>query len=155
MSASMGINWKVQEDMFREMETIFVAAGKNALTWNHYDLAANTGDRFTVDQWKSFLMDGRVSKYINTEFESIQSAELRKLIVNIGSNTKSVGHAQLISTLAKLMDNTGKPDDNKIFVYTYVPLNAQQEHASEVVQLEEDVFEWKEEEGADTSTLPT
>ena len=57
----MGITWRDDGTMFKEMEKAYLFVGKAALTWNHYDLAEKTNGKFTIDQWKTFLMDKRVA----------------------------------------------------------------------------------------------
>lgn len=154
----MGIQWGRDEEHFATMERIFLDFGKQALTWNHYDLSDKDKDlagvpRFSPDLWKEFLVDQRVSNYINNEFEAIQSSELRKLIMDIGSS-RSVGQAQLITALSKIVDNMDRPDEDTKLIYMYVPLNDQQVQAENVQLLDIDPF-LRETDDADTPDLPT
>lgn len=144
-TSSMGITWTVDDSLFMTMERIFLQLGKKAISMNHYDLAnlvskeTKEGTLFSPAQWKAFLTDPRVCKYIEAEFEAIKEAELRKIIVDInGSN--SVGRAQIINSLSKLLDNDDKIPDGPAFVYCYVPLTENQMKADNIVVLDSDPF---------------
>ena len=122
-----------------ELWQILKAAAPDSITWNHYDLAVNT----TVndpDIWKKFLNKPEVIDWVNEEQKMLQRYELAKLSTNV-ADTRSVGQAQLISAMDKI--NTANEAHTKkgpIFIYSYVPLNKQQEHADNVQTVPYDVF---------------
>lgn len=134
---SMGIDWSNKK--YAEMEKEFLSLGKQALTMNHYDLADCT--KFESPQnWKEFLQNEYVSKYINDEFNAIQDSELRKLIMNI-SDSSSVGKAQIINSLQKVLnENANDKKSGPAFVYMYVPLTEEEQHADNVEVLDHDPF---------------
>ena len=138
---SMDIAWKPEEAKHATMEEIFLSLGKQAIAMNHYDFAAATrGHELTANDWKEFLSDNRVKAYIDTEFLAIRDAEFRKIISNINSS-KSVGQAQIINSLAKMLD--ANADDSKkgpAFIYMYVPLTASEKQADNTEVLEHDSF---------------
>ena len=134
---TMGIDWS--DDKYTEMEKAFLSLGKQALTMNHYDLADVT-DFENPQDWKEFLQNEYVSKYINDEFTAIQDSELRKLIMNI-SDSSSVGKAQIINSLQKVLnEHAGDKKSGPAFVYMYVPLTEEEQHADNVEVLDHDPF---------------
>ena len=134
---TMNIQWGNKR--YKEMEEAFLELGKQALTMNHYDLADCT--KFDNPQdWKDFLQNEYVSKYINDEFTAIQDSELRKLIMNI-SDSSSVGKAQIINSLQKVLnEHAGDKKSGPAFVYMYVPLTEEEQHADNVEVLDHDPF---------------
>lgn len=134
---TMGIDWS--DNKYAEMEKAFLSLGKQALTMNHYDLAEVT-DFENPQDWKEFLQNEYVSKYINDEFTAIQDSELRKLIMNI-SDSSSVGKAQIINSLQKVLnEHAGDKKSGPAFVYMYVPLTEEEQHADNVEVLDHDPF---------------
>lgn len=134
---TMNIQWSNKK--YKEMEEAFLALGKQALTMNHYDLADST-EFDNPQDWKDFLQNEYVSKYINDEFTAIQDSELRKLIMNI-SDSSSVGKAQIINSLQKVLnEHAGDKKSGPAFVYMYVPLTEEEQHADNVEVLDHDPF---------------
>lgn len=95
---------------------------EKSLVMSHFDLARST-DIKDKDQWKDFLKDVRVSEALNEELQLYKDAQQRKLIQRATSNDKSVGTAQMINALTKAKDSDGNKEGT-MFIYTYVPLNA-------------------------------
>ena len=123
-----------------QLETLwelFKEQGVNAITWNHYELAEKTEEN-NPDMWKAFLMHPDVISWIQSEVALVQNAELKKMVKGAAS-TRSVGQAQLINAFTKLNDNSA-PKEGPIFIYTHVPLNANQEHAPNTVSLANNPF---------------
>lgn len=134
---TMNIDWS--NNKYKKMEEEFLALGKQALTMNHYDLADVTNFDNPQD-WKEFLQNEYVAKYINDEFTAIQDSELRKLIMNI-SDSSSVGKAQIINSLQKVLnEHAGDKKSGPAFVYMYVPLTEEEQHADNVEVLDHDPF---------------
>lgn len=121
------------------MLDMFKTLGRKALTMNHYDFAEVT-DIDDPQEWKEFLQIEPIAEYITEEFNAIQDSELRKLILDI-NNSSSVGKAQLINALQKqLKENAGSEKSGPAFIYTYVPLNPEEQHADNVEVLDSDPF---------------
>jgi len=135
--SKLGINWRTKIE--EQMEEEFLSLGKEGLTMNHYDLAEVTTINDAA-QWKHFLQNEYISKYINDEFTAIQDSELRKLIMNI-SDSSSVGKAQIINSLQKVLnEHAGDKKSGPAFIYTYVPLTDNEQHADNVEVLDHDPF---------------
>ena len=143
---NMGIEWtpadKSKGKEFDLLEHYFLELGKEAISMNHYDLykkCSFTDMHLTPMMWKQFLTDPHVVEYIASEFDAIKSSELRKIIMDINSS-KSVGQAQIINSLSKMLEGSDKKKEGPAFVYMYVPLTDQQAQAPNVKVLEKDPF---------------
>ena len=137
MHSIPGAVWNTEQEVL--MEEAFLSLGKQGLTMNHYDLAEVT-EFNNPNDWKIFLQNEWVAKYVKDEFNAIQDSELRKLIMNI-SDSSSVGKAQLINSLQKLLsDNNEDRKSGPAFIYTYIPLTEEEKHADNVEVLEHDPF---------------
>lgn len=117
----------------------FEELGQGALTMSHYDLAEEV-EGTTKDEWRSFLNEADVAEYIKNEMRIISDSIQKRMITDIVSGgDRSVGRAQIINTLDKINDGVAKKD-GPIFIYTYVPLDAQQTQAENTIKLNKDIF---------------
>lgn len=120
----------------------FEALGQKALTMSHYDLAEEV-EGTTKDEWRDFLNEADVAEYIKNEMRIISDSIQKRMITDIVTGgDKSVGRAQIINTLDKINDGVAKKD-GPIFIYSYVPLDAQQEQAENTIKLNKDIFKRK------------
>lgn len=127
----------IDKELYEELWDIYKQLGVVAFTLNHYDLAKHTKIT-SPETWKQFLLVPEVSDWIRTENQIIQQTEISKL-ANSAATKGSVGQAQLLTALTKLSDG-GSVKEGPIFVYTYIPLNQEQENAPNVIKLKEDPF---------------
>lgn len=120
----------------------FEALGQKALTMSHYDLAEEV-EGTTKDEWRDFLNEADVAEYIKNEMRIISDSIQKRMITDIiTGGDKSIGRAQIINTLDKINDGVAKKD-GPIFIYSYVPLDAQQEQAENTIKLNKDIFKRK------------
>lgn len=120
----------------------FEALGQKALTMSHYDLAEEI-EGTTKDEWRDFLNEADVAEYIKNEMRIISDSIQKRMITDIVTGgDRSVGRAQIINTLDKINDGVAKKD-GPIFIYSYVPLDAQQEQAENTIKLNKDIFKRK------------
>lgn len=120
---------RLTDGQFEECKKQFFALGEKALYLNHYQLALETRIEDPM-VWKEFLVDPRIADYIQSEMNIIRSASINEIIQK-APNSKSVGQAQLINALVKIDENSANKD-GPVFIYSYVPLNAEQEFAPNV-----------------------
>ena len=106
---------------------------------NHYDLAKEFPEETTSEDWKTFLTTTEVQEWIKSEVGMVQESELKKLVKNI-SQSRSVGQAQVMSTLSKLTE-TKLSKSGPVFIYSYVPLNPEEAQATNTQEEVEDVFQ--------------
>lgn len=110
-----------------------------SISWSHYDLARET-EINDIELWKEFLFKREVVDWLTEERTLLQSSELAKLSTDV-SKSRSVGQAQLISAMQRIdKDNREETASGPAYIYTYVPLNAEQTHAPNVQILTEDIF---------------
>ena len=134
MNKIMEINFKETESAFINLQELFNSLGERALFMSHYELALETGES-PID-WKKFLMDPRVAAFIAEEMDMLKKAKVAIMLNSVDTN-KNTGQAQLLNTLL----NQTKVSDKKegpVFIYTQVPLNAEEQRARNVVMLNED-----------------
>lgn len=132
------MNSELKELLWEKFETL----GQKALTMSHYDLAEEV-EGTTKDEWRDFLNEADVAEYIKNEMRIISDSIQKRMITDIiTGGDKSVGRAQIINTLDKINDEVAKKD-GPIFIYSYVPLDAQQEQAENTIKLNKDIFKRK------------
>lgn len=122
MSKGGGMNIKFDDPRMRKLQELYNDIGKEALAMSHYELADLTGQ--PSSDWRIFLTDSRVSKFIESELNLIQRAKLADMLDTIEDN-RSPGQAAIMNTLI----NQSKSKDIKegpVFIYTYIPPNAQE-----------------------------
>lgn len=128
---------------FEKCKQQFLALGELALTMNHYQLALETNIEDPI-LWKQFLLDPRITDYINSEMNIIRNASINE-IVKQAPNSRSVGQAQLINALVKI-DETAADKNGPVFIYSYVPLNDEQKFAPNVLLMSTEEMEELEED---------
>lgn len=128
---------------FERCKQQFLSLGELALTMNHYQLALETNIEDPV-LWKQFLLDPRITDYINSEMNIIRNASINE-IVKQAPNSRSVGQAQLINALVKI-DETAADKNGPVFIYSYVPLNDEQKFAPNVLLMSTEEMEELEED---------
>lgn len=132
------MNPELKESLWEKFE----ALGQKALTMSHYDLAEKV-EGTTKDEWRDFLNEADVAEYIKNEMRIISDSIQKRMITDIvAGGDRSVGRAQIINTLDKINDGVAKKD-GPIFIYSYVPLDAQQEQAENTIKLNKDIFKRK------------
>lgn len=129
---------KFEDSFMNDLTDAFNSLGVDALYMNHYELEAAT--EFNANDWRKFLMNEEVSKYINAEVQILRDSEVKKLMKDVSNKKGQVGTAQLITALDKVGIKTQKKNDGPVFIYTYIPLNASEQQAENVVTLDKDPF---------------
>lgn len=106
------------EPMYRLQEAWNALDPEEVITLSHYELAEQT--EFSVDEWRDFLRDGRVNKYVEAEMALFKQAQMNKLIKRATTNDKSVGTAQMLNAIGKSLDDD--TPETQFFIYSHVPL---------------------------------
>lgn len=127
------ISYSKKEKLWQILKSI----GPDVITLNHYEFAKITEEK-DPEVWKEFLLETDVRGWLETERKLLSNTELNKMLSGI-SDSHSVGQAQLINTLSKLDADTDTKE-GPIFIYTYVPLNKEQDKAENVKKLTDDPF---------------
>lgn len=121
----------------RTLWSHFKNLGREALYASHYDLFEKTGYK-TPDAWKDFLLLPEVVEYTRIEMEIIRKTAMNELFANAG-DSNSVGKAQLLNAISRY-DEDNSTKEGPVFIYTYVPLNSEQEKAPNVFKEKTDIF---------------
>lgn len=116
------------------MYIAFKLMGKPALGMTHYDLEAACPD-YSSEEWKIFLSLPEIREYVKQEMDIIRNQQMNK-IVQDSASSRSVGQAQLLSTLAKMNEDTEEAT-GPIFIYCHTPLSEAQSHAPNVIEMDE------------------
>ena len=115
--------------------TMFKTDPKTTIGKTYYELwKSNTSIELLV--WRNFYTDSRVQAFYNLEFELGLKAKKNILLQQVGENKSTATNQALISILKREEDTEIEADSGKIFVYSFIPLNQQEEHADNVKILE-------------------
>ena len=128
MAKIIDINFKEDEKTFIDLQELFNTIGQDAIFMSHYELAERTGES-PID-WKNFLMDPRVSAFINEEMDMLKKAKVAVMLKTVDSN-KNTGQAQLLNTLLNQTKGSARKE-GPVFIYTMIPLNEQEKKAKNV-----------------------
>lgn len=134
MTKIMDIEFKENEELFKELEDLFNGIGSEALFLTHYELAERTATS-PID-WKNFLMDPRVNAFISEEIEMLKRSKVAIMLNQVDTN-KNTGQSQLLNTLLN-QTKAQEVKEGPVFIYTQVPLNAEEQHAENVVIINAD-----------------
>ena len=133
MRKIIDIAFKEEETELLRLQDLFNTIGTRALFMSHYELADETAE--SPISWKQFLMDPRVSAFIAEEMDMLKKAKVAVMLKSVDTN-KNTGQAQLLNTLLNQTKRSDKKE-GPVFIYTQVPLNAQERGAENVVILNE------------------
>ena len=124
----MDIPFKENEKEFIDLQNLFNQIGQEALFMSHYELAERTSESPIL--WKKFLTDVRVAAFIEEELEMLKKSKVALMLSTVDSN-KNTGQAQLLNTLLNQTKGSERKE-GPVFIYTYVPLNKQEQGADNV-----------------------
>lgn len=119
----------MNEYEYIKYDKAFKELKETALTLNHYQLADITELNNPLG-WKEYLKDQRTVEYITSEMQIIRTAAINEMVQN-APDSKSVGQSQLINALQKI-DEQSNEKTGPVFIYTFVPLNKEQQEAPNV-----------------------
>jgi hypothetical protein len=134
------MNFDFDDEELKKCQEAFNSLDEeDRLYMNQYQLAEQTG--IPGAQWKRFLLDTRVSEWLNQEIQIIKRTRYHKMIGS--ANSSSYGAAQMINALGKSFDNDDSKEGN-IFIYSMVPLNTREQGAPNTQMLPYDIFDKEE-----------
>ena len=132
----INIQFKSHEPDMIEMQDLFNSIGPEALYMSHYDLAERT--HTSPINWKKFITDSRVVSFFDNEMELLQRSKMMSMMRDMQDN-KNTGQAQLLNTLLNKVKSSNK-HEGPVFIYCYIPPNAQEVHAENVEVQDVDTF---------------
>jgi len=83
-------------------------------------------------EWKIFYTDKRVQAWYAKELELTMKAKLHKLTRQAGEDRSTATQQALQGLLKYVSENDGSTEENKIFIYTHIPLTSTEEQISNV-----------------------
>lgn len=83
-------------------------------------------------EWKLFYTDKRVQAWYSQELELTMKAKLHKLTRQAGEDRSTATQQALQGLLKYISDSDESAEDNKIFIYTHIPLTDVEEHLENV-----------------------
>lgn len=99
------------------------------LEWDHIYLFRETkkeNPNLTVSDWKSFLLDSRIRNWINEEVSILVRSKQVQMISKLGED-RSTATVQAFSALMRSTEeDLNNIDDNKIFIYSFMPLSQEE-----------------------------
>lgn len=114
-------------------------AGHNPYGMTHHELAKMS--KFSSEDWKEFLTDPLVAEDIEKDMLLVQKQQLNQLLYSVTDNSKSVGLPAIINQLTKNIEEKGnKKEEGPRYIYTFVPLNPEEENAPNVQKLDKNIF---------------
>lgn len=132
----MDIKFTEYEIELQQMQEAFNDIGTEAFYMTHHQLSAAT--EFNSMDWRTFLTDPRVQDFLKGELALMQQSSIMKMMKDI-DQSKSTGQAQLLNTLINQSMQSNKKE-GPVFIYSYIPLNEEEQHAPNVRSLESDPF---------------
>lgn len=136
----MNIEFGKTEKIFQEIQDAFNDLVEEyypqCLEWNHYELWRNSGKVYTPHDWKTWRLDDRVDHWYNSELIIIVQNRATKLLSKAGEN-KSVGESQALTQVMNFLDkNKQVAKQETKYIYSFVPLNINEEASENVKVLE-------------------
>lgn len=133
MISMMSIKFKDSEKYLEEIQDVFneMLEGDNTalLDLNHYELWRKSGKRFTPEEWKKFRLNEGVDQWYAEELLLIAKTKESKLIRSAGDN-KSVAETQALNQISAFIErNQSHVKDTTIFIYSFIPLNKEEEQS--------------------------
>lgn len=136
MQKIIDINFAANETHLSELQDRFNDIGQEALYMDHYELSNITG--ISPLDWREFITDNRVIHFIDGELELIKRSKIIAMLKDIEKN-RSTGQAQLLNTLLNQTKNSNVKE-GPIYIYSYIPPNAQERNSGRVEVLNVDPF---------------
>lgn len=136
MHKIINITFAANETHLSELQDRFNDIGQEALYMDHYELSEMTG--ISPLHWREFITDSRVVNFVDGELELIKRSKIIAMLKDI-ENNRSTGQAQLLNTLLNQTKNSSIKE-GPIYIYTYIPPNAQERNSGLVEVADVDPF---------------
>ena len=124
------------QDIQTEFNKLLDMYYPECLEWSHYELWKNSGKMFTPYEWKEWRLDQRVDDWYHSELLIIVQNRAVKLLSKAGDN-KSVGETQALTQVMNFLDKNKRTAKQETkFIYSFIPLNINEEAAENVKVLQ-------------------
>ena len=102
------------------------------MTYHKLYTLAEPEHQISLALWKSFYTDKRVQRWYEQELALLMQSKLHVLTRQAGSDRSTATQQALQGLLKHISENNNKSEENKIFVYTHIPLTRTEEHLENV-----------------------
>lgn len=133
MSLALGQTEKMMHICVDEYNKMYDAFKSEVLQWDHSDLANHCEtDEISIQDWKNFLLDSRVQTWIEDEIYLMIRTKQVQLLDKVGED-RSTATVQALTALMKANEaNANKIEDNKIYIYSFMPLSKEERRLNNV-----------------------
>ncbi len=123
---------KILEDIQIEFNLLNEQFYPDVLQWNHYELWQKSGKMFTPEDWKRFRLHDKVDEWYTEEIILIAKQKQVKLLSTAGDRT-SVADSQALNQVTSFLERNKQDNVEQVkFIYSFVPLNENEEKAENV-----------------------
>ncbi len=135
----LNIQFKPNETLFKEMlehfNNLLEHYYPDILEFSHIDLY-NYTNFATPEDWREFKLDPRVYEWYKKEMTLIANQKLFSLLNNIDKTNSTASSQSLGQLLNFLKQQEENKENNKFFIYSFIPLTPNEKEAPNVKILE-------------------
>ena len=116
-----------ETDMIQCLEAYnkLYATHEDLLNWDIRKLTIETG--ISPVKWRNFLLDSRIQKWMADEQFLKMQTKRNELLEKVGDNN-STATVQALTTIMKATDDdSDRLEDNKVYIYSFMPLTNEEE----------------------------
>lgn len=100
----------------------------NLLNWDIRQIAnACKNPKITINDWRNFLLDSRVQKWMSDEQYLKMQAKRNSLLDKVGDNNSTATVQALTAIMKATDDDQDRLEDNHIYIYSFMPLTQEEE----------------------------
>jgi predicted transcriptional regulator len=114
-----------------QFNELYVATPLEITSKTYYQLWLDSGKRLPLYVWKTFMQDKRIREWYSAELELALDANMQKLAKESGNN-RSTAAQQALSNFLRYKNDQTENIDNRIFIYTHLPLTTTEEKLANV-----------------------
>lgn len=98
------------------------------LNWDIRQIAMrSTNKNITISDWRNFLLDSRVQKWMSDEQYLKMQAKRNSLLDKVGDNNSTATVQALTAIMKATDDDQDRLEDNHIYIYSFMPLTNEEE----------------------------
>jgi hypothetical protein len=132
----INVKFKPEEKLLIEIQEEFnILSALNyptILQWNHYELWQKSGKMFNPEDWKRFRLHDKVDEWYTEEIILIAKQKQVKLLSTAGDRT-SVADSQALNQVTAFLERNKNDNVEQVkIIYSFVPLNENEEKAENV-----------------------
>ena len=99
----------------------------NLLNWDVKEIYNDSNNQIPIYIWRNFLLDSRVQRWIRDEQFVKMQAKRNQLLDKVGDNNSTATVQALSAIMKATEDEEDKLEDNKVYIYSFIPLTKEEE----------------------------